>query len=265
MGKGAVLVVSFGTSYHDAFKNCIESTEKLISEFLNTHELRRAFTSEIIIGKLARRDGIFIDNPKAALKKLKEDGFTRVLVQPLHILPGWEYHELKDVVIEFEKAGMFECIRLGEPLLYNSEDYLLVVEALKMQLPQNRKGSAVLLMGHGTSHFSNACYYCLQSFLHDAEPDAYIANVEGNPGLKEVIPILKKRKVEQIDLMPFMLVAGEHAKNDMAGGEGSWKTVLEKEGFKVETYMHGLGENEAYRRIFAEKALKTVKTMPEGK
>jgi sirohydrochlorin cobaltochelatase len=113
-------------------------------------------------------------------------------------------------------------------------------------------------MGHGTKHFSNACYYCLQSHLRDEGLNAYIANVEGKPSLTDIIHRLREKRFERILLAPFMLVAGDHAKNDMAGEENSWKTTLEKEGFKVKIHMHGLGEKEEFRRIFVQKALKAA-------
>jgi sirohydrochlorin cobaltochelatase len=112
-------------------------------------------------------------------------------------------------------------------------------------------------MGHGTDHFSNACYYCLQSFIDESGLNAYIANVEGAPSLENVLGKLKRKETKKIKLMPFMLVAGDHARNDMAGEEDSWKTILEKEGFEVEVHMHGLGEKEEFRQIFAQKALET--------
>ncbi|NSW91377.1 MAG: sirohydrochlorin cobaltochelatase [Firmicutes bacterium] len=261
MGKNAVLVVSFGTSYPDVLKSCIEGTEKLIYEALPDYEPRRAFTSEFIIRKLVKRDGIFINNPVEALERLKNEGFTHVVVQPLHILPGHEYHEVKDAVIEFEKSKAFKSISLGEPLLYNNEDYIQVVEALKTQLPENSEEKVTIFMGHGTSHFSNACYYCLQSFMDEAGLNAYIANVEGYPSLTGITRKVKENGMKRIVLMPFMLVAGDHARNDMAGGKDSWETILENEGFEVEIHMHGLGEKEAFRHIFVQKALKAVRAM----
>lgn len=261
MEKKAVLVISFGTSHPDVLKSCIESTEKSIYQALPDYEPRRAFTSEFIVRKLAKRDGIIIDNPAQALERLKNERVSTVVVQPLHILPGYEYHEVKDAVIEFERSGCFDSLLLGEPLLYNNEDYVVTVEALKAQMQLSDNRTACILMGHGTSHFSNTCYYCLQSHMHDAGLNAYIANVEGVPSLDGIIHKLKGNGTKKILLMPFMLVAGDHAKNDMAGDEDSWKTILEHEGFEVEVHMHGLGEKEEFRQIFVQKALKAAGAM----
>ena len=255
MGKKAIIVVSFGTSHPDAMKSCIESTENSIYQALPDYEPYRAFTSEFIVRKLAKRDGTLIDNPAQALERLKNAGFSTVVAQPLHMLPGYEYQEVKDAVSDFEKRGCFDRLLLGEPLLYANEDYAAVTGALKKHMPPSDNGTACILMGHGTGHFSNACYYRLQSHMQDAGVNAYIANVEGDPPLESVIKKIKKKGIRRIRLMPFMLVAGEHAKKDMAGEKDSWENILEKEGFEVEVHMHGLGEKEEFRRIFVRKAL----------
>lgn len=258
MKNKAVLVVSFGTSYPDVLNNSIKVVENKIHEVLPDFELRRAFTSDFIIRKLAKRDGMVVDNPEGALNNLEKEGFTDVVVQPLHIIPGYEYQKVKDTVVEFINKGTFDSLLLGEPLLYNNEDYVAVVEALKVHIPLTDDGMACILMGHGTSHFSNACYYCLQSYMHKSNLNAYIANVEGVPSLDAIISELKRKGIKKVLLMPFMLVAGEHVKNDMAGKENSWKTILENKGFKVEVHMHGLGEKEEFRQIFVQKALKAA-------
>ncbi len=256
MENRAILVVSFGTSHPDALKNCIETTENAIFSTLPDFEHRRAFTSQFIIRKLAKRDGVFIDNPQEALERLKNEGFRSVVVQPLHILPGYEYHEIFDAVMKERERKTFKSLQLGEPLIYNNEDYDEIVEGMKAQLTMEDSGTTCILMGHGTNHFSNACYYCLQSHMLEAGLNAYIANVEGDPSLECLIQKLKQKDIRKVLLMPFMLVAGDHAKNDMAGERESWKTLLEDEGFGVEVCLRGLGENERLREIFAKKALK---------
>lgn len=258
MEKKAILVASFGTSYPEALVACIESVERKIAGSLEGWERRRAFTSERIIRKLRKRDGVEVENPEEALERLKKEGFTRVVVQPLHVLPGFEFHEVKEAVEKYERQQCFEHISLGEPLLYEKQDYSDAVEALKQQLPSRAEGTAVVMMGHGTEHFSNACYYCLQSFLDREELNVFVATVEGYPELEDIVPVLKRKGVERVVLMPFMLVAGDHALNDMAGEEDSWKCCLQEEGFRVEVYLHGLGENVKVQEMYARKALKAV-------
>lgn len=255
MGENAILVVSFGTSYPDIIKKCIEKTEDRIGRMLPSYELRRSFTSDFIIKKLEKM-GMDIDDPHKALQRLYEDGFKNVLVQPLHIIPGYEYHDIYNTVEDFKRRNVFDSIFLGEPLLYQNEDYETALNGLK-ELNNTKSDSAYVIMGHGTSHFSNACYYCLQSHMEDRGLNAFIANVEGYPHIEKVILKLQQKGIKNVVLMPFMLVAGDHAQNDMAG-EDSWKSILKKNGFKVEVDMRGLGEREEFQEIFAQKAFKLL-------
>lgn len=250
--KKGILVVSFGTSYEHTRKANIEAVEIKINEAFKDYEVRRAFTSSRIIKKLKERDNIFIDNTSEALEKMKREGFEEVIIQPLHIIPGIEYEKI--VTVFKEHGSNFEKIEIGTPILYSMDDYEEAVEALKSQLPDIKEDSAVVLMGHGTYHPSNACYACLQSFLSDEGLNVYVGTVEGYPEIEHIIPKLKNRNVKEVTLMPYMLVAGDHAINDMASDEeDSWKSILEKEGFKVNMYIHGLGENPDYQRIYVNK------------
>jgi len=254
--KKAVLVVSFGTTYRDARKNTIDIIEERIKDKFSDYEVRRAFTSFMIIKKLKDEYGIIEDNPEEALDKLLRDGFQEVMVQPLHIIPGEEYDYIKSVVDHYSHKGLFKSVELGRPALYFKgiekdipDDYSIFVNAIKDYIPE--KGT-VLFMGHGSVHYSNACYSCLQSVLHDlGYEDAYIANVEGYPTLEHILKKLKRNNVEELTLVPLMLVAGDHAKNDMAGDEeNSWKNILIKEGMKVNILLKGLGELTEFQNIY---------------
>ncbi|WP_097026459.1 sirohydrochlorin cobaltochelatase [Clostridium peptidivorans] len=252
--KKGILVVSFGTSYMETLKLNIEACENKIRESFKEYEIRRAFTSGMIMRKLKQRDNIHIDTVEEALTKMVNDGFEEIIVQPLHIMPGEEYDDIKRDVHKFSRINKFENIVLGRPVLYSEEDYRVAVEALKEQLPEYDEKKAVVLMGHGSTHYANACYSMLQYIFEDmGVKNVYIATVEGFPELRHVVPKLKEKKIEEITLMPYMLVAGDHAQNDMAGDEeDSWKVILENEGFKVNIYLHGLGENSAYRDIYVQ-------------
>lgn len=252
MSKKGILVVSFGTSYEHARKANIEVVENKIREVFKEYEVRRAFTSNKVIKKLKERDGIIVDTPYEGLDRMKKEGFEEVIIQPLHIIPGIEYEKVSSV---FEKyKNEFKRIVLGRPVLYGVEDYREAVTALRGQLPEMKENHAVLLMGHGTYHHSNACYPCLQSFLRDEELNVYVGTVEGYPEIEDIIPKLQKNHIKEVTLMPYMLVAGDHAINDMASDEeDSWKSILEKEGFIVSTYIHGLGENTEYQNIYVNR------------
>lgn len=206
-----------------------------------------------------------VDTPYEALNKLRKQGFEEVIIQPLHIIPGIEYEKIFSVFKEY--SSELEKIALGRPVLYSVEDYREAVKALKSlksQLPDMKEDSAIVLMGHGTYHPSNAYYACLQSFLNDEKINVYIGTVEGYPEIDYIIPKLKNENIKEVTLMPYMLVAGDHAVNDMVSNkEESWKSLLEKEGFIVNTYLHGLGENSDYQNIYVNRVREAIKTIHE--
>lgn len=247
--KKAILVVSFGTSYPETRKKTIEACENKIRKTFDEYDVFRAFTSNMIIKKLANRDKIYIDNPVESLQKLYEKGYKEVIVQTLHIINGEEFDKLKNQVRSFECK--FEKLSLGKPLLTTIDDYKKTTNALKLQVPTLKENEAVVLMGHGTFHEAHSSYTCLNYMLEEANINAYVGTVEGYPELENVITRLRKNNISKAILMPFMLVAGDHAINDMASDEeDSWKSILEKEGFDVEVYLKGLGENSKIQDIF---------------
>ncbi len=253
-----ILVVSFGTTYEETRKVTIESIENRIGKSFPDYELRRAFTSHIIIKVLRSRDKLVVDTPEEALLKIKNEGYKEVIVQSLHIMPGEEYEYVSKVVKTYKDS--FEKITLGRPILYFKgdgeelvDDYSIAAEALRSQIP---KDSVAVFMGHGTTHPANACYSCLQLVFRDKGIDnVYIGTVEGYPTIKNVINTLKREKVNEVTLMPFMIVAGNHCNIDMASDEeDSWKQMFLREGFKVHIYMHGIGENPMIQDIFVKHA-----------
>lgn len=248
--KKGILVVSFGTTYENTRKLCIESTENRIKEKFKDYEVKRAFTSQMVIERLKKRDGIKINNVEEALENMINEGFEEIYIQSLHIIPGHEYEKMHRQIDSFKEKYNFKNIKVGKPLLSDEEDYAEVVEAVDIK--DLKESEAIIFMGHGTDHASDNCYSRLEDkFSEKGLKNVYVATVEGNETIEDIIPLLKERKIEKVKLMPFMLVAGDHAINDMAGDEeDSWKNRLLKEGFKVETYVKGLGENEKIRDIF---------------
>lgn len=258
-GKKAILVVSFGTTYADTRKLTTEAVEDKIRTAFPDYEVRHAFTSRIIIKKLADRDGLKYDTEKQALDKLKAEGYKEIVVQPLHIEAGEEYEKLMRVVTQYEKS--FDKITVGRPLLYYTgqegekpDDYLLAIKALQSQFPQLGKNEAVALMGHGGVHPSNTAYAAFQMKLQDAGlKNTFVFTVEGYPTVENLIEKLKANKIKKVTLMPMMLVAGDHANNDMAGDDkDSFKSQLIAAGFQVEAYIHGLGENPGIQDIYVQ-------------
>jgi cobalamin biosynthesis Co2+ chelatase CbiK len=256
-GKKGILVVSFGTSYADTRKVTIEAVEEKIAKEFSDYQVKRAFTSNMIIKKLKERDGIMVDTPEEALNKMKEEGFEEVIVQPLHIMAGAEYDDLVEATRAYEDT--FKKLVVGKSVLSGPVSYEKAANGLMTQVGKLEKGEAVVVMGHGTHHASNASYACLQNKFNDKGLPVYVGTVEAHPALEDVIAKLKKDNIKKVKLMPYMLVAGDHAQNDMAGDEeDSWKTVLKKEGFEVEIYLHGLGENKEYQNIYVENTKEAI-------
>lgn len=251
--QSVILVVSFGTSYNESRAVTIDAIEADIAAAFPGMEVRRAFTSQMIIDKLADRDGLKIDNVTEAMERLVADGVKRVVVQPTHIMPGYEYD---DAVAEVNAyADRFEAFSIGRPLLYATEDYDATIEAVMADIPEvGETDTAIVFMGHGTEHFANATYSMLERKLHAmGYVNAFVGTVEGFPTLEDVIASLNAFGAKKVVLYPFMIVAGDHANNDMAGDEAdSWQTQLRNAGFEVECRVQGLGENAGVRSIFVE-------------
>ncbi len=267
--KRAVLVVSFGSSYKETREKTIKPCEELIASAFEGYDFYRAFTSNIIIRKIARVENIKINNPIEVLDELVAAGYEEVVVQTLLVICGEEYCKLKGQVECYK--NQFKKIVLGRPLLTQIEDYKATVEAVKTELPTLKEGEGVVLMGHGTEYEAHSAYCALDYMFDQEELPVYMGTVEGYPEIREIINRLRKAGVRKAYLIPFMLVAGGHAINDMAGDEeDSWKSILEAEGFEVECILRGLGENPNIRKCFlahaqaAEKAI-TIYTGDEEK
>ena len=252
--KGAILTVSFGTSYNDSREKTIDAVENAIASAYPDYEQRRAFTSQIIIDKLKERDGTYIDNVEEALDRLVSEKVKTLIVQPTHVMSGYEYDDVVSAVEEY--SDKFDSVAVGAPLLTSDEDYKELAEALVSETSEyNTDGSAIVFMGHGTEHEANETYMKLQetmSSLGGAE-NYFIGTVEATPTLEDVIAAVKKGGYKKVVLEPLMIVAGDHANNDMAGDEdGSWKTEFEKEGFEVECVLRGMGEFGEVQQMFVD-------------
>lgn len=254
--KKAILVVSFGTSHMDALKNSIEKIENKIKEEFKEYDVYRAFTAHMIIKKIRNRDGINIPTPEEALEDLREKGYEEVLVQPLHIIPGEEFDYIKGIV-KIHKDD-FKSIKIGRPIFYYQgmeelpKDYSLFIESIKEVLENEE---SVVLFGHGTAHYGNAVYGMLQTVLVDEDYDnVFVATVEGYPSIESCIKRMKKKNIKKTKLVPLLLVAGDHAKNDMASDEDdSLKSMLEREGIEVRLHMHGLGEFDKFGHLYINR------------
>jgi sirohydrochlorin cobaltochelatase len=241
--KKAILLVAFGTSDPEAAR-AFELVEKRAWERFPDVEMRWAYTSKMIRAKLAKQ-GKLLDSPETAFARLMDDGYTHVAVLSLHTIPGEEFHELYQNAHLFgQMAGGFQRVLVARPLLSSSTDMQTVAEALLKKIPGRKTGDAVIFMGHGTEHHpADAIYLAMNQVFQELDSNAFVAAVEGSNSLETVIPKLKKRKVKKVFLVPLMSVAGDHAKNDMAGDSpDSWKSVLTEKGFKCEPILKGTAE-----------------------
>lgn len=251
--KPVLLVVSFGTSYKETREKNIERIENLIQDNFPDYEVRRAFTSRMIINKLKKRDNLVIDDVKEAMEKIVSDGVKDVIIQPTHIIAGFEYNEILD---EAEKyRDKLENLKIGKPLFYDEKDYLTFVDEMTKATNEYRIDStAIIWMGHGSSHKANATYHKLQdAFLTRGHSYDYVATVEGTPTVDELVESISKsaEKISNLVLLPLMLVAGDHATGDMAGDdEDSWKIIFEKKGYSVTPVLKGLGEFDCIGKMY---------------
>ncbi|MCX7781668.1 MAG: sirohydrochlorin cobaltochelatase [Negativicutes bacterium] len=260
--KKAIVVTSFGTTFDEARAANIDSVENAIKAGFPDYDVRRAFTSKIVMKRLAER-GIIIDSLEEALAKLKKEGYREVVVQTTLLTPGEEYdNKVMAVVNKHLQAKSFDKLVVGRPLLtYQGEngttdDFLVMANALKQQMPVLQlPDRAVVFMGHGSPNRHNPAYGLLQAKLTEIGLNAVVGVVEetDHPNFADALKMLEEKGYKKVVLMPLMLVAGDHANNDMAGDEDdSWKNLLKKEGYQVQTYLHGLGENTAVQEIYVQ-------------
>ena len=250
--KVGILLVAFGSS-EDSAQVSFENIDRKVKATYPGIPVKWAYTSHIIRKKMAGR-GKQLDSPEVALARMADEEFTHVAVQSLHTIGGAEYHDLRRTVGAFQAMGAFESIRLGYPLLATQEDMERAVDAVLATIPAERKKEeAVVLMGHGAHHPSNAFYSALNFQVQLQDPNVFIGTVEGYPELDTIQALLQKNDIKKVYLMPFMSVAGDHAKNDMAGDEDdSWKSILTKDGYEVAIIMKGTAEFEEFVDIWVD-------------
>jgi len=242
--KAALLMVHFGSTFDDTRALTINPLNQKAKDFFKDLEMREAFTSRMVIRRLKDK-GLNKQNPLEALQKLKAEGYTHVIVQSSNIIEGVEMESLRRDVANI--ADSFKDIRIGNPLLYTPEDYEVVIKAIA---PKPVSEKAVILVGHGTYTPATAQYAMLDYMLQAKGYENYfVTTVEGYPTFEDMEAKLRKSGIKQVILQPFMFVAGDHAKNDIAG---DMKEDLEEKGYKVEVLMEGLGQNPAIQQIFLD-------------
>lgn len=255
--KKAILAVSFGTSHNDTRKITIDAIEQDMQAAFPDYALYRAWTSKMIIKKVNARDGVHICNVKEAMEKMLQDGITDVLVQPTHVINGIENDLMKEDALAFQEQ--FHSISFGDPLLTSEQDNLAVIDAITSEFKTLTKDEVLVLMGHGTTHYANAIYAALDyTFKDKGYSNIFLGTVEAYPSMESLLKMVHAYQPKKVVLAPFMIVAGDHAKNDMASDEpDSWYSQFKAAGYDVEPVLKGLGEYTGIRKLFIEH-LKTI-------
>lgn len=251
--RPVLLVVSFGTSYNDNRDLTIGAVERAIQKAYPQYEIRRAFTSQIILDILKERDQLEIDNVKQAMERLVADGVRDVVIQPTHVMPGIEYDGVIAQIGAYRER--FHSMKVGRPLLVEDRDYDTLIAALAEETaPYNTSDTAMVFMGHGTEHAANATYPKLQQKLIQAGfHNFFIGTVEAEPTVEDVLADVRKTDAKKVVLLPLMVVAGDHAHNDMAGdAEDTWKAVFANAGYETQCVLKGLGQYPAVQQMFVD-------------
>jgi len=266
IGETELLVVSFGTSFNDSRVETIGAIEKAMIEAFPQMDVRRGFTSQIIIDHVLRRDGEVIDNMTQALDRAVANGVKYLVVQPTHLMPGFEYNDVVEEVASY--ADAFESVSIGRPILDTDEDFQVVAQAIVAATAEYDDGNtAIVFMGHGTEADSNGVYAKMQTVLSDmGAANYFIGTVEAEPSVEDVLALVQAGDYSRVVLEPLMIVAGDHANNDMAGGEeDSWNTIFENAGYEVICLLRGLGSFPEIQQLLIEHAQAAAKSVPAGR
>ena len=275
IGENELLVVSFGTSFNDSRAEDVKGIEDALAEAYPDWSVRRAFTAQIIINHVEARDDEVIDNMQQALDRAVENGVKNLVVQPTHLMHGAEYDEMTEAINDYKDK--FESVAIAEPMLGEVGDDATVINDDKKAVAQAitdtackeagfdsmdaaaEAGTAFVFMGHGTSHTANITYDQMQTQMENLGfKNAFIGTVEGKPedtACDKVIEKVKEAGYKNVVLRPLMVVAGDHANNDMAGDdEDSWKSQFVASGNfdKVDCQIEGLGRVEAVEKLYVD-------------
>ena len=254
MNEKALLVVSFGTSHPETKEKTIEAIENDLAAAFPDRRLYRAWTSSMLRRKVKADTGEHIDSVAEALARMAGQGITDVLIQPTHLLAGEEHDKLCRE-LESGKAA-FSSVTVGKPLLAAEEDIAVLAALLPGLCPSLGAGELMVWMGHGSGALRLPVYQILDGLLsQNGHPDHAVGTVEFDPGFDAVLERVRQRRPARVILAPLMVVAGDHAVNDMAGDDpDSWQSRLRAEGPAVTCVLRGLGEYEAVRALYVAHA-----------
>jgi sirohydrochlorin cobaltochelatase len=257
--KKAIVVASFGCSIKDSREKYIETIENAAKYTYKEIDFFRVFTSEIIRRKMKREENIDIDNMKSCLQKLKDNNYTHVYVSVTHVIPGFEYEKILRAVNEYRND--FEELKVARTFLdgqLGDNEINVIKSYIKTELQEDE---AVILVGHGSEHDSHKYYKEVIRLLRSDVSNSYIVNIEGKPYIDDIMCELNENKYNKIYLYPLLIVSGDHALNDIGSDdEDSIKTKLTENGFNVNMFFTGLGENKNAINLFVDR-LKEITTV----
>lgn len=250
--KKAILIVSFGTSYKETKEKTLDKIEEDISKAYPDYKIYKAYTSKIIIKKLKETYNISIYTIKEALNKILDDGIKDIIIQPTHVINGVENHKIISEINSYKDN--FNSIFIGSPLVNNSKDISTIIDILKKEFSFVKRDEAIIFMGHGTNYNSNKLYSNMNHIFKEKElNNFFMITMKDYSDINNIIKELKAITPKKIYLTPFMVVAGNHAINDMSSDkDNSLKRLLEKEGFNVQCIIKGLGEYKSIRQLYID-------------
>lgn len=256
--KNAILMVSSGTRHKDAFEKNIKVLFNEVENEFPTYKVKIAYTSNVIRKLLKEKQNIIVDDTSTALRKLKDEGYDNVYVMSTHLLNGLAYEMMLGQIIPF--IDEFNTLKISHPLLNSTTELNEVCDLLMQNFKDLNEDEALVFMGHGTSHVSDMAFSSLDySFKLMGYSNVFVGTIEGFPELDDVYKLLKRTDKKKIVLAPLMLVAGTHAKYDMASGEDSWYTFFKERGYEVRVVLKGLGEYKNIRNLYIEKLRSVIK------
>lgn len=260
--KKAILIVSFGTTYTDTRTKNITAIKQQVSMLYPDTIVEEAVSSTIVRKHMQEKEYINAKGPLEALISLKEQDVTQVVVFPTHVIDGIENNQMKNAVEECRH--LFDKIVVADALLANADDYTDVAKALWESLKELTGNSVLIFMGHGTEHMADSSYRVMEQALRAyARKPVYIATVEGKRTIQDVINDMREEGIVNtgVFLAPLMLVAGDHANNDMAGDDESFATILKANGYTPQCVIKGIGEYPAVRQVYLSHLQKAVKAL----
>lgn len=257
----ALVVVSFGTTFDEARTKDIGGIEEALQAAFPNRDFYRAFTSYIVMERLEKNKGITVHDLPTVLAQLKKDGYKDILIQSTHLLHGEEFEQkILPTVKKYQKK--FDRVVIGNPLMTDEKDFAIAAAAIATQFPVLQKGEGIVLMGHGSPRDNNKSfgrtYNIMQKCFDDMGLPVVVGVVEeeDSPNVHAAVALVKNRNYQKVHMFPLMLVAGDHAHNDMySDEEDSWKTKIEALGVETVGHLGGIGRNIAIQNIFVQHAI----------